>query len=180
MLSAGLTITGASPTHAIHSVSSTRCGFSFAPHPWQVAPRRDPTVLIRAYTQINRCERTPIPGRSKPRSYNHLTIYTITEHWHQITASSDAEYPRPTRLRRFASSSYLRHDDDVHPSLIRSPLSPLTSPLCTIFVVFDILFGKLFVFLWKLSFLKEKTTNKSINGKSFNHRSGRSRHCCSP
>ena len=30
----------------IHSVSSTRCGFSFAPHPWQVAPRRDPTVLI--------------------------------------------------------------------------------------------------------------------------------------
>ena len=46
MLSAGLTITGASPTHAIHSVSSTRCGFSFAPHPYPVAPMRDPTVLI--------------------------------------------------------------------------------------------------------------------------------------
>ena len=30
-LSVGLTTTGASPTHAIHSVSSTRCGFSFAP-----------------------------------------------------------------------------------------------------------------------------------------------------
>ena len=30
----------------IHSVSSTRCGFSFAPHPWQVAASRDPTVLI--------------------------------------------------------------------------------------------------------------------------------------
>ncbi|MGM9842423.1 MAG: hypothetical protein ACI31D_09525 [Candidatus Limisoma sp.] len=30
-LSVGFTTTGASPTHTIHSVSSTRCGFSFAP-----------------------------------------------------------------------------------------------------------------------------------------------------
>ncbi len=44
----------------------------------------------------------------------------------------------------------------THPLPLTSYLSPLTSPLCTIFVVFDILFGKLFVFLWKLSFLKEK------------------------
>ena len=161
-------------------------------------------IDIQAYAQTNRCERAPIPGRSKPRPYNHLTIYTITAHWRQITASSDAEYPQSTRHRRFASSSYLRHDDDVHPSPLSpltshplpltpylSPLTshllpltsyllPLTSALCTIFVVFDILFGKLFVFLWRLSFLKEKTTNKSINGKSFNHRSGRCRHCCSP
>ena len=165
-------------------------------------------IDIQSYAQTNRCEWAPIPGRSKPRPYNHLTIYTITAQWRQITASSDTEYPQSTRLGRFASSSYLRHDDDVHPSLIPHPLTPLsshlspltshllplhsypspityyllplTSALCTIFVVFDILFGKLFVFLWKLSFLKEKTTNKSINGKSFNHRSGRSRHCCSP
>ena len=83
-------------------------------------------------------------GRShQGATYNHLTIYTITAQWRQITASSDTEYPQSTRLGRFASSSYLRHDDDVHPSLIPHPsspypsflspltshLSPLTSPL---------------------------------------------------
>ena len=30
----------------IHSVSSTRCGFSFAPHPYPVAASRDPTLFI--------------------------------------------------------------------------------------------------------------------------------------
>ena len=67
----------------------------------------------------------PMAGRTKARPYNHLTIYTITAHWRQITASSDAEYPQSPRLRRFASSSYLRHDDDVHPST--RPHAPIAS-----------------------------------------------------
>ena len=59
MLSAGLTTIGASPTHAIHSVSSTRCGFSFAP-------------IGRASVRPGRRQicSAPMVGRSKPRPYS--------------------------------------------------------------------------------------------------------------
>ena len=59
MLSAGLTTIGASPTHSIHSVSSTRCGFSFAPT-GRASVRPDRRQICSA----------PMIGRSKPRPYS--------------------------------------------------------------------------------------------------------------
>ncbi|MDD6621562.1 MAG: hypothetical protein PUE90_02410 [Bacteroidales bacterium] len=53
MLSAGFTTTGASPTHTIHSVSSTRCGYLFAPIYSAPMPGRakalDSGALLRGY-----------------------------------------------------------------------------------------------------------------------------------
>ncbi|MGM9832509.1 MAG: hypothetical protein ACI31A_02315 [Candidatus Limisoma sp.] len=56
-LSAGLTTTGASPTHTIRSVSSTRCGCSFAPiynHRTPTRSQQGATLQSSNYQHITR------------------------------------------------------------------------------------------------------------------------------